>query len=183
MLNGKMVFRVHHLPSFVSDQGAAFQLCITVAQPQRGIHHVKIIIKKGKTQIVRPYAVGTMLIHTQRSHIAGLRFQLLVKRRKAAVKPHHQGQVFTRRQINQAFGVLHVFRQRFIHADVDARIEQLAYHLIVGGRGAMHKDGITLAGQILQRGGIRNAPGCADTLCFFTARRPCALQRPVGRSP
>ena len=107
---------------------------MAVAQPQRRIHNVQIIIQKGEAQIVWPNAVGAVLIHPQRGERVRLRLQLLVKRRKAAVETHHQRQFFARGQLNQPFGILNIFRQRLIHADVNPRIEQLAYHLIVGCR-------------------------------------------------
>ena len=39
-----------------------------------------------------------------------------------------------RRQLDQRLRLTQLVRQRFIHADVNPRIEQLAYHLIVGCR-------------------------------------------------
>ena len=95
---------------------------------------MEIIIQQREAQIVRPDAVRAVLIHPQRGKRARLCLKLLVKGREAAVEADHQRQFFTRRQLNQAFRVRNIFRQRFIHANVNARIEQLAHDLIVGRR-------------------------------------------------
>jgi hypothetical protein len=42
-----MVFGVDHFTLLVREQRAAFQLRIAVAQPQRRIHNVQIIIQQG----------------------------------------------------------------------------------------------------------------------------------------
>ncbi len=134
VLNGKVMFRIDHLPLVVRHQGTAFQQRFAVAQPQRRIHNVQIVIQQRKAQIVWPNAVGAVLIHPKRSERARLRLQLLIKRREAAVEAHHQRQFFARCQLNQPFRIQDIFRQRFIHADVNARVEQFAHHLVVGGR-------------------------------------------------
>ena len=131
MLNGKMMFGVNHFTLLVGQQRAALQLGFSVTQPQGRIHDVEIIIQQREPQIVRPHAVGTVLIHTQRGIRAGLRFKLLIERRKTAVEADHQRQLFTRGQLNQSFSILHIFRQRLINADVNACVQQLAHHLEV----------------------------------------------------
>ena len=126
----ELVFGIEHFTLRSDLQRAAAQARLTISQPQRSIHHVQIVIEKGKAQIVA-YAVATMLIHPQRGKRARLRLKLLIKRREAAVEAHHQRQLFARGKLNQPFGILNIFCQRLIHADVDTRIEQLAHHLIV----------------------------------------------------
>ncbi|MNC38543.1 hypothetical protein D3C75_871550 [compost metagenome] len=64
---GKVVFRVKHLARVVCAQLATLQAGVPASQPQRGIHHVQIIIQQGKTQILGSYAIGAVFIHTDRS--------------------------------------------------------------------------------------------------------------------
>ncbi|MNS87557.1 hypothetical protein D3C72_1215040 [compost metagenome] len=183
-LNGvhrEMVFGIHHLPVIVGLQGAAFQLCITVGQPQGRIDHMQIIIQQRKAQIVRANAVGAMLIHTQRCRRAKPGFEILIQRREPAIEPDHQRQIFARRQLNQTLGVMHILGQRFIDANVNTGIEQFAHHLIVRRGRGMNEYRVTVARQIRHGGSIRNSPGVADSLRFFPRRGPCGLQRPVGR--
>ncbi|MNR38280.1 hypothetical protein D3C85_1563680 [compost metagenome] len=62
---------------------------MAIGQPQRGIHHVKIIVQQREAQIVWTNAVSAMFIHSQRRRRVKSSFEILIERSKAAIKPDH----------------------------------------------------------------------------------------------
>ena len=140
----EMVLGVKHMPFVGGLQNTIAKRRFAVRQPQRGIDHVQIIIKQREAQIVRANAVGTMFIHAQRRHLPGALFQLAVKRREASVETHHQRQIFTRRQRHQPLRIVELIGKRFIHADMNAGVQQFAHYRVVRGCRAVHKDRVAL---------------------------------------
>ena len=66
LIRRKIVLGIQHLAKIVGLQRAAVQLRLAVRQPQRGVHNVQIVVQQSETQIVRPNAIRTVLIHTYR---------------------------------------------------------------------------------------------------------------------
>ncbi len=145
----EMVLSIDHRPLIVGLQRAAGKPGLIPRQPQRGVHHMEIIIQQGKAQIVWPDTVGPVLVHPQRCRTGELRFELPIEGREAAVKADHQGELLLCSEFNEPLSVGQVVGQRFIDANMNARLQQLADNLIVSDGGGVDKDHITVAGQIL----------------------------------
>ncbi len=59
-----MVLGKQHFAGLIGQQRTAFESCIAARQPQRGIHHMQIIIQQREIKIVWPDAIATMFIHS-----------------------------------------------------------------------------------------------------------------------
>ena len=101
----EMVLSIDHRPLIIGLQRAAGEPGLIPRQPQRGVHHMEIIIQQGKAQIVWPDTVGPMLVHPQRCRTGELRFKLPIERREAAVKADHQGEFLLCGEVNEPLGV------------------------------------------------------------------------------
>ena len=126
----ELVFGIEHFTLRSDLQRAAAQARLTISQPQRSIHHVQIVIEKGKAQIVA-YAVATMLIHPQRGRLAQPPLQFTIEWRKAAIETDHQRQMTPGSQLDQRFRLAQFVRQRFIHTNMNPSIQQVIHYFIM----------------------------------------------------
>ncbi|GCB39551.1 hypothetical protein CITFRE_16860 [Citrobacter freundii] len=111
---------------------------------------MQIVVQQSETQIVRPNAIRTVLIHTYRRCGAQLGFEILVQRCKPAVKPDHQREFFPRGQLHQLLSLTQVFRQRLIHTHVNSGIQQFTDDRIVSRGAGMDENRVAGLRQIHQ---------------------------------